>query len=372
MKRIALLTFSVLLVLAACRDQPTAPVAEGPSFAAVHGEGVPAPRLFYQLSGVGDLQVRWTWSDDQEWDLVSFELVFDGRKVEGEWNIKPYAADAPDLYPFRSFSWTRPGHGETVPDLCVSVMAKNRSGRGVPTRTYHAENCAPVLQPLVGSTPVLRKETISAGLWHSCGLSISGEAYCWGFGLYGQLGGGQWDYYRYTPRPAAGGLVFNQISAGNDHTCALTPSGQAYCWGYNYQWQVGDGSMSQTNRYGPTAVAGGHTFRQISAGGEHTCGVTTSGAAYCWGDNGAGQLGNNTFSYAPRPVVGEFAFTQVDAGVDHTCALTPSGAAHCWGWNSDGQLGDGTTSGGWGTSPGAVAGGLAFSQIDAAKLTPVP
>jgi alpha-tubulin suppressor-like RCC1 family protein len=75
-----------------------------------------------------------------------------------------------------------------------------------------------------------------------------------------------------------GGLTFATVSAGFLHTCGVTTEGAAYCWGLN-----GGGH--------PVAVVGGLTFGMLSTGGGHTCGITTEGAAYCWGDNRQGQLG---------------------------------------------------------------------------------
>ena len=92
------------------------------------------------------------------------------------------------------------------------------------------------------------------------------------------------------------------MSAGLDHTCALTPGGSAYCWGDNQDGQLGDDS--NTERDTPSPVVGGYAFSTISAGGKHTCGVTTAGELYCWGLNSHGQLGNNSThnSSLPTPV----------------------------------------------------------------------
>src|SRR5688500_10654125 len=68
-------------------------------------------------------------------------------------------------------------------------------------------------------------------------------------------------------------LTFQTISAGGFHSCGLTTQGRAYCWGYNQLGQLGDGT--NLNRMVPTPVATGLTFRQVSAGSHHSCGITT-------------------------------------------------------------------------------------------------
>jgi hypothetical protein len=103
------------------------------------------------------------------------------------------------------------------------------------------------------------------------------------------------------------------------------------------------------------------TFASVSAGGSHTCGVTTDAAAYCWGSNDHGQLGDGTMSDRQAtavPVTGGFSFASVSAGGDHTCGVTANGAGYCWGTNGHGQLGDGTTT--ERHSPVPVSGGLSF------------
>ena len=107
------------------------------------------------------------------------------------------------------------------------------------------------------------------------------------------------------------------------------------------------------------AVSGGHTFQSLSAGSLHTCGVTTAGAAYCWGDNRGRQFGDgtNTDSNMPVAVSGGLAFQSVSAGYEHSCGVTTVGAAYCWGANEDGRLGNGTNT----DSSGPVLVDLIFS-----------
>jgi alpha-tubulin suppressor-like RCC1 family protein len=81
----------------------------------------------------------------------------------------------------------------------------------------------------------------------------------------------------------------------------------------------------------------------MSAGDVHTCSRTITGAAYCWGGNASGQLGNGTTINSATPVVvsGALTFAAVTAGRLHSCAIGPT--MYCWGDNASGQLGYGTT-----------------------------
>jgi len=86
------------------------------------------------------------------------------------------------------------------------------------------------------------------------------------------------------------------------------------------------------------AVTGGLTFTQIQAGGRHfgadfTCGITSSGAAYCWGDGGGGKLGNGgaVMSAVPIPVAGTLTFASITTGTDNACGITTAGVTYCWG-----------------------------------------
>ena len=99
----------------------------------------------------------------------------------------------------------------------------------------------------------------------------------------------------------AGGVSFAAVSAGDVSTCGVTAAGAAYCWGLNSNGQLGDGTT--TNWLSPVLVAGGVSFAAASAGDLHTCGVTTGGAAYCWGYNGYGQLGDGTTTDRSSPVL---------------------------------------------------------------------
>jgi len=218
-------------------------------------------------------------------------------------------------------------------------------------------------------------EGLGAGGDHACGLTASHVLYCWGLNNGGQLGLGTsgpetciLGYYSSascSTKPAAvvGGLAFTLVSAGYDYTCGITTAGAAYCWGNNVGGQLGDGTT--ISRPSPVPVAGGLTFATLTAGAGHTCGITTAAATYCWGANDNGQLGDGTTTVqtSPVPVQGGLTFASVSAGNDHTCGITTEGATYCWGSNAVGQLGDGTTTSS--TGPVPVLGGLAFAALSA-------
>jgi len=90
---------------------------------------------------------------------------------------------------------------------------------------------------------------------------------------------------------------------------------------------------------------------QIGRGYETGCGVSEEGIVYCWGDNFAGQCGDNTSTdrFTPVQVLGVSGsgyltnIFQIDGGFDHTCALQTDGTVYCWGYNRYGRLGDNTT-----------------------------
>jgi alpha-tubulin suppressor-like RCC1 family protein len=281
---------------------------------------------------------------------VSFEAVFAGGAHTCALTSSPGAA----------YCWGRGESGQL----------------GVPAPPSTCQTDGPLVSCSVVPVPVgggLTFEKLAGGGAHTCGLTSDGTAHCWGNNQYGQLGNGT-TASQNAPVQVAGGFTFTSIDAGAAHTCALTSAGEAYCWGRNDRGQLGDGTENQSAV--PVAVTGSHTFQVIAAGGfsvGHTCGLTALGAAYCWGDNERGQLGIGSGGSGsedlnshgtPTLVLGGLTFAELTAGLGrHTCGLTAAGAAYCWGENTFGALGNRSRRDS--SVPIAVSGGLSFDQLAA-------
>ena len=215
---------------------------------------------------------------------------------------------------------------------------------------------------------------VSGGFEHSCGTSSTGSASCWGKELSGELGDGVSSATRLAPVPVSGGLSFASVSAGNTFSCGVTTTGAGYCWGTGLNGRLGNGGLADDST--PVPVNGGLTFAMISTSRDaelqpvsdgFACGLTTTGTAYCWGRDGEGELGDSGSldQRSPVPVAGGHTFATLSVGARHACAVTSNGAAFCWGKGTSGQLGNGAAVGSNVPVPVSAGGGLAFSTIAA-------
>ncbi len=261
----------------------------------------------------------------------------------------------------------------TVPSGRVKVDQANyrlyrSSSTQVPGTPLAAGNIAVTL-PQVGASfrvrvglenkerYILGKQS-SASFYHSCAIALNGRAYCWGSGNSGKLGNGSTASSRVPVAVNTSGVLagktIKQISAGENHTCAIASDNRAYCWGSNKNGQLGNGSTADSNV--PVAVnmsgaLAGKTIKQMSVEFSTSCVVASDNRAYCWGSNKNGQLGNGSTADSRVPVavntsgvlVGK-TIKEVTTGGFHTCALDTSSKMYCWGLNSSGRLGGGLTS----------------------------
>ena len=192
---------------------------------------------------------------------------------------------------------------------------------------------------------------ISAGSSHTCATDVDGLAWCWGHNAAGQLGDGTL-FDHSSPARVTGSTRFASLSAGFFVTCGVATSHAAFCWGGLAPNMIGNGQSGGVKT--PSPVSGGIAFASVSAAGAHVCGLALDGAAWCWGNNGFGQLGvdGGTPHSLPIRAAGSLRFTSLSAGPydysdethnsgtsGHTCGVTTSGAVYCWGDNITGQLG---------------------------------
>ena len=208
----------------------------------------------------------------------------------------------------------------------------------------------------------LKPQTISAGGNHTCAIAVTGEAYCWGFGDNGQLGsdGGSSN----VPRAVFGGHLFSSLAVANSATCGLDIDGRVLCWGDG--GVVGSGPTTSSLVL-PREIEGGRRYVAIASGQSNACALTREGEAYCWGDNSSGQLGTGTrggTSYTPRLVLGGHRFRAIAPGTEHTCGVTFEQRVLCWGSNGTGELGDGTAVSRY--FPNPIASGESFIGVSAA------
>ena len=209
-----------------------------------------------------------------------------------------------------------------------------------PTPTVKAINSTSTSSSTVTTAPLMdiAVSQVAMGESHTCVLSTGGSVYCWGSNSAGQLGR-EPSSVSFSAAPVKINVPdarVTQISVGMNHTCALSATGTAYCWGFNYSGQLG---IDSTMRYMavPSAVVGGLKFSSVSAGAYSTCGLTAAGTAYCWGSNSTGQLGAKVgySSLVPAEVIGGWTFEKISVGeVALTCGIESSGRILCWGNSS--------------------------------------
>ena len=213
--------------------------------------------------------------------------------------------------------------GASSRERCAYQIASEMGGRDTTYMAY-----APCAREPVPIMPAMRVRDVAVGDDHGCALANDGALYCWGY-VYNI------DFDESRP-VHIGRIPLVALTSGSRHVCAIDASGQAYCWGRNWRGQLGQPRPKSGNQ-DLIRVAGPVRFRSLSAGDNHTCGVSIDGRAYCWGENGDGQLGTGIVGHdfqptsIPSPVASPLRFTAIAAGYEHTCAVSSQGGMFCWG-----------------------------------------
>lgn len=286
--------------------------------------------------------------------LEAFDTEMIGRQLRDADN---------NLLTGRAIAWTSSNPAVATIDPATGLLTG--VDRGTVTVTATSEGKTATVTRVV----VIRYRSVSAGTMHACDIASGGIVWCWGLnGVEGRIGSAQMGdgVMSNVPVKLSSGLRFAQISTYGRHTCGITLGGAAYCWGSNSWGTLGNGSNASQSPT-PVAVSGNLTFRSVSAGADHTCGITTDNRAYCWGNNDWRQLGTGTaFSGTPVLVSNTLSFAKITAGTAFTCGITTGAETYCWGANSIGQVGDGgkiSYGNVFVSAPQKVVGGQTFQSV---------
>ena len=228
----------------------------------------------------------------------------------------------------------------------LMALLTGYGGCGDNTHSHKTPRCTSTTGTTTGRAKITQ---ISAGAVHTCALTTAGDVKCWGDNSSGQLGNGSSAEPEKYGRDGCSASPLNvvelsgvsAISAGGEHTCALTTAGGVKCWGENHYGQLGNGSREDSTK--PVDVVGLSDVSAVSAGSHYTCALTKAGAVKCWGCAYLSKSGYHECSPIPVNVSGlASGVSAVSAGGHHTCALTRAGRVKCWGYNDSGQLGNGS------------------------------
>ena len=247
--------------------------------------------------------------------------------------------------------WSRVAFG--IAAVAITITAAgcgSSSGGSTPTPTGPSPSASATTGD--GTTT-----TISAGLGTVCAAASSGNVSCWGYNTHGSVGDGT-NIESNTPTLVKSlPSMATTITTGDETSCALVSGGAAYCWGKNEFGELGGTPKLDAAGYLPTGPTtdSDHPIpvqglpgpaTTITTGGYTTCAIVSGGAAYCWGKNEFGELGNGTTSTSTSPAKVKnlpSTATNISTSSGTTCTVTSAGRAYCWGDNANGELGIGTT-----------------------------
>jgi len=191
-------------------------------------------------------------------------------------------------------------------------------------------------------------KSVTVGKDHVCAINYWNQLFCWGNNFNGQLGNDYTGHGVSDSKELIPARVnedsWTLATVGEAHTCGISALGEMLCWGYNYYGQVGNNESGPDKEvFQPVSIYPDNPAT-ISAGRNHNCSIDSGNKLYCWGWNNEGQLGNGakTDMSSPSNIQSTMDWKTVDAGDHHTCGINSYDDLYCWGWNYRGQLGDTT------------------------------
>lgn len=207
--------------------------------------------------------------------------------------------------------------------------------------------------------------SVSCGYYNIAALKSDGTLWTWGQNNDGGLGDNTTDYKSSPVQTVCGGSNWSYLVVGTyyEHCAAIKTDGTLWLWGRNGDGEIGDGTTDDKSSPVQT-VAGGSDWKQVASGSSHTAAIKTDGSLWTWGDNNAGQLGNNdtTASSSPTQLGSGTDWSFVDCGNDYMAALKTDGSLWLWGDNNDGTLGVGDSAN-YSSPVQTICGGTNWSKI---------
>ena len=322
------------------------------------GTAAPADALFTQatagrnhtaaLDATGRI---WTWGDNSDGQL--------GRGTVGGDDSTPGLAATGDT----RFTQINAGDDHTIAlDTTGHIWTWGNDTYGQLGRgTAGSATGTPAIRPMPeGTPPGLVYTQIQAGGNHSLAIANNGTLYAWGDDTYGQLGDNKTGTATATPSPvrtptgAPPSFTWLYLSAGKDHTLAIATDTTAnttavYAFGSGRHGQIGKfGAGADNPLPTKTDLPNGADILRVSAGGQTSQAIISTGTLFTWGSNTNSQIGDGTNTDRKQPVAittpgrANFTWKRAAVGMSHTLGIDSAGTLHTWGDNTHGQLGEGT------------------------------
>ncbi|WP_276829631.1 InlB B-repeat-containing protein [Bifidobacterium coryneforme] len=293
----------------------------------------------------------WTWGDNSDGQL--------GRGTVGGDDSTPGLAATGDT----RFTQINAGDDHTIAlDTTGHVWTWGNDTYGQLGRgTAGSATGTPAIRPMPeGTPPGLVYTQIQAGGNHSLAIANNGTLYAWGDDTYGQLGDNKTGTATATPSPvrtptvAPPSFTWLYLAAGKDHTLAIATDTTAnttavYAFGSGRHGQIGKfGAGADNPLPTKTDLPNGADILRVSAGGQTSQAIISTGTLFTWGSNTNSQIGDGTNTDRKQPVAittpgrANFTWKRAAVGISHTLGIDSAGTLHTWGDNTHGQLGEGT------------------------------
>lgn len=260
----------------------------------------------------------------------SWGYYYDGALGDGSASTRSYAAPVPGLTDVVAIA---------AGNSHVLALKSNHSiwawGRNTTNAQLGIGATSPASWYPVEAAAVGMVQAIASSLRgdNSYAIRADGSVIAWGDNQFGQVGNGTTGSYQAAPVIVSNVSATVGVAGGSSTGFAWNASGAAWAWGYNGNGRLGDGTTLQ--RTTPSAIASPMPLQAISAGGSHTLGISANGTPLAWGWNGAGQLGDGTMTShaAPSGVPNLAAANAIGAGANFSAAVLADGSVWAWGDN---------------------------------------